>query len=111
METNLPPRVQILEGAVDEIRQDFKEMREETRASAQRNEEHMNRLAELFTQTTNKLAEKHSEDFQQLNNGFNKVIRRLSFIAGGWVVAITVIGLIMKYDTEISNILKLLGGE
>lgn len=109
IETNIPPRVQEVEGAVKEIRDDLRELNLETKEASKKNEESIRELSYQLQTSTQSLADKHSHDFQLLGAQFAAVGRKIAFVAGIWTTIVTTAGITVAYHKEIIAVLSAFG--
>jgi septation ring formation regulator EzrA len=109
LETNLPSRVQAVEGAVDEIRRDLKQLHLETRQASERNEESISNLGVLLKDSTKNMSDKHSSDISSLGDKLEAVARRFAFIGGIWTTVALVASATVIYHKEIIIVLSSLG--
>lgn len=117
LENSLPPRVQSLEGAVEEIRKDFKEMRDEARESNQKNRESLQAFADRMEENTRyhmealeDLRKNNSTEMRKVVVSSETIGKKISFQSGVLWVAGGILMALFLWGDAISRIISALFG-
>lgn len=117
LENSLPPRVQSLEGAVEEIRKDFKEMREEARDSSIKNRESLSSFADRMEENTRyhmkaleELRSTSTHEMGKVVDSNETIGKKISFQSGVFWVAGGLLTALLIWGDTISHIITTLFG-